>query len=63
MRICCAVAAVLLACFAAHAKTAGAPPNQAASQDTQSGFSPLYLGVEYETDRQGSHPVRKTKAR
>jgi len=57
MRICYIVAAAVLASFAAHAQTAGVSPNQAASQVTQSGFSPLYLGVDYETATVPSNPA------
>ena len=57
MRICYTVAAAVLVSFAAHAQTAGAPSDQAAPQVTQSGFSPLYLGVDYETATVPSNPA------
>ncbi len=55
MRIYCTVAAALLVSFSAHAQTAS--PNQAAPQVTQSGFSPLYVGVDYETASVPSNPT------
>ena len=55
MRIYCTVAAALLVSFSAHAQTAS--PNQAAPQVTQSGFSPLYVGVDYETASVPSNPA------
>jgi hypothetical protein len=63
MRICYAVAAALLVSFAAHAQTAGVPaqpasvPPNPSTQVTQSGFSPLYVGVDYETATVPSNPV------
>ena len=57
MRICYPVVAAVLVSFAAHAQTGGVPPNQAASQVTQSGFSPLYLGVDYKTATVPSNPA------
>jgi exopolysaccharide biosynthesis protein len=56
MRIYYTVAAALLVSFSAHAQTVGAPADQAAPQVTQSGFSPLYLGVEQETATVPSNP-------
>jgi exopolysaccharide biosynthesis protein len=47
----------MLVSFAAHAETVGILPNQAAPQVTQSGFSPLYVGVEYETATVPSNPA------
>jgi exopolysaccharide biosynthesis protein len=57
MRIYCTVAAAMLVSFAAHAQTASVTPTQAAPQVTQSGFSPLYLGVDYETASVPSNPA------
>jgi exopolysaccharide biosynthesis protein len=57
MRIYCTVAAALLVSFSAHAQTVGDPAGQAAPQVTQSGFSPLYVGVDYETATVPSNPA------
>jgi hypothetical protein len=56
MRMYYAVAAAMLVSFAAHAETASVPPSQAAGV-TQSGFSPLYVGVDYETATVPSNPA------
>ncbi len=56
MRIYCTVAAAMLFSFAAHAQTASVTPNQV-PQVTQSGFSPLYVGVDFETATLPSNPT------
>ena len=57
MRIYHGIAAIMLVSFAAQAQTAGVPSNQATSEVTQSRFSPLYLGVDYETATVPSNPA------